>query len=266
MEPKELMHVPAIRANGGLYLRCPIATHFVTEGEDYLSLVRTYVLPRFRPGDLLAVSEKVIALCQGRTVREEDLRPGALARLLARCVRRTPAGPGAGDRYKMQFAIDLCGAPRVVWAALRAGADKLRGVHGTFYRLTGREVAGLDGFYGREIPEYAHLGIRIPDRPDRVCREIYEATGVPCVIVDANDLNVELLGRAPVLTQPDGFLLAPLRDNPAGQDRRLTPFVLVRPVGGPGFYRPASDVSKSRDMGEGQKRAAMYGGRRADLG
>lgn len=219
-----------IKVGGQEYIRHAVRTHFVAQGEDYLALIRRYVLPLYRPGDLLAISEKVIALCQGRVVREEDLRPGLLARLLVRFVRRTPAGPGVGNLYKMQFAIQSCGAARVVWAALRAGADKLRNVHGTFYRLTGREVAGLDGFYGEDIPEYAHIGIRIPAQPDRVCQRIYENTGISSFIVDANALNVELLGKAQVLTQPDAFLTALMRDNPAGQSRYLTPFVLIRPA------------------------------------
>jgi hypothetical protein len=63
-----------------------------------------------------------------------------------------------------------------------------------------------------------------------VCTQIYAATGVPSIIVDANALNVELLGKAPVLTQPDAFLTALVRDNPAGQSRQLTPFLLVRPA------------------------------------
>ena len=222
-----------IQVDGQVYIRHAIHTHFVTEGENYLTLIRTYVLPLYRPGDLLAISEKVIALCQGRVVREEDLHLSLLARLLVRFVHRTPAGPGVGNLYKMQFAIDTCGAARVAWAALRAGVDKLRGVHGTFYRLTGREVAGLDGFYGEDIAEYAHLGIRIPAEPDRVCLRIYEDTGIPSIIVDANALNVELLGKAPVLTQTDAFLTSLLRDNPAGQCRQLTPFILIRPVNDP---------------------------------
>ena len=225
-----------VQVDGKSYIRHAIHTHFVTEGEDYLTLIRAYVFPCYRPGDLLAISEKVIALCQGRVIREEELHPGLLARLLVHFVHRTSAGPGAGNPYKMQFAIDSCGTRRVVWAALRAGIDKLRGVHGTFYRLTGREIAGLDGFYGKEIPEYAHVGIRIPSNPDQVCRRIYRETGIPSIIVDANALNVELLGKAPVLTQPNSFLTALLQDNPAGQCRQLTPFILIRPAGGSPFF------------------------------
>ena len=164
-------------------------------------------------------------------VTEEQVRPGLLARLLARFVHRTPAGPGMGLPLKMQFAINLCGRRRVLWAALRAGFDKLRGVHGTFYRLLDGEVRGLDGFYGEDIPEYAHIGIRTPSQPDQVCDEVFRKTGVSMMIVDANDLNVELLGRSQSLQSWEpSRLLDLVADNPAGQDRQLTPFILIREV------------------------------------
>ena len=38
-----------------------------------------------------------------------------MARLLAKCVRQTPAGPGMGLPVKMQFALDQEGRARVLW-------------------------------------------------------------------------------------------------------------------------------------------------------
>ena len=56
-------------------------------------------------------------------------------------------------------------------------------------------------------------------------------TGVATTIVDANDLNVEILGKSPSLAQySDEFLAECIRDNPAGQDAQHTPFVRVRKV------------------------------------
>lgn len=144
-----------IEVAGERYLRHGIRTHFVEVGEDYLDLFRRYVVPVYRPGDWVAVSEKVAALCQGRVIHRQEIQVTWLARLLAKCVRQTPAGPGMGLPVKMQFALDQEGRARVLWAALRAGLDKLRGIHGTFYRLLGPEVRGLDGFYGEDIPAYA---------------------------------------------------------------------------------------------------------------
>ena len=129
-----------IEVAGERYLRHGIRTHFVEVGEDYLDLFRRYVVPVYRPGDWVAVSEKVAALCQGRVIHRQEIQVTWLARLLAKCVRQTPAGPGMGLPVKMQFALDQEGRARVLWAALRAGLDKLRGIHGTFYRLLGPEV------------------------------------------------------------------------------------------------------------------------------
>ena len=51
------------------------------------------------------------------------------------------------------------------------------------------------------------------------------------MIVDANDLTVELLGKCRQLQNwTDEQLLALIADNPAGQDRQLTPFILIRDI------------------------------------
>ena len=176
-----------IQANGKVYARYAITTHFVQVGESYIDLVERYVKPVYQPGDILSTSEKIIALCQGRVVTEDQVRPS-------------------------------------FWA-------KLRGIHGTFYRLLGEEVRGLDGFYGEDIPEYKHIGIRVPRNPDMVCNEVYKRTGVVMMIVDANDLDVDLLGKGNQLRDwKQDQLLALIVDNPAGQNRQLTPFILIREI------------------------------------
>lgn len=220
-----------IAVAGKRYARHAIATHFVEVGEDYLELIRRYVLPVYQPGDILSSSEKVIALCQGRIVTEDDCKPGFWAKLLSRCVHQTSAGPGMGLPTKMQFAINLCGLPKVIWAAICAAVGKLFGKKGVFYDMLGEEVTGLDGFYGEDIPAYAHMGVRVPENPAGVCDEVYDKTGVVMMIVDANDLNVALLGRGRALADwSEEDLLGLIRDNPAGQGTELTPFILIRPL------------------------------------
>ena len=219
-----------IEAMGKTWARHAITTHFVQVGESYIDLMEKYVKPWYQEGDILSMSEKVIAICQKRVVTEEELKPGFWARLLSRFVHQTSAGPGMGLPIKMQFAINICGLPKILWAAFRAAIDKLRGIHGTFYRIAGIEVSGLDGFYGEDIPEYEHMGVRVPENPVGVCDEIFEKTGIVSMIVDANDLDVAMLGHCSQLTQSDGELLDLIRDNPAGQDRQLTPLILIRPM------------------------------------
>ncbi len=220
-----------ISANGKIYARHAAATHFVQIGESYISLIEEYVKPIYQPGDILFSSEKIISLCQGRIVTEEEVRPGIWARILSRFVRQTPAGPGMGLPAKMQFAINHCGLAKVLLAAVCAGFDTLRGVRGTFYKMLGREIGGLDGFYGEDISEYAHIGIRIPSEPDKVCEEVWQKLGVMMAIVDANDLGIELLGRCGQLRNySEAELLNLVADNPAGQSRQFTPFILVREI------------------------------------
>ncbi len=220
-----------IEVDGKPYARHAIQIPFVNVGDDYDALVRQYVVPLWQSGDIVSVSEKIVALCQKRVVYAQDVQPGLLARILCRFVAQTKAGPGAGVPYKMQFAINQCGAPKILWAAFRAAIDKLRGVHGTFYKIAGDEVYGLDGFFGHDIEEYAEMGIRIPADPDGVCNKVFQETGVVSMIVDANALAQEILGKCDALRDwPDETLSRLIGDNPAGQVRQLTPFILIREV------------------------------------
>lgn len=213
------------------YARHAIQTHFIGIGEDYVELVRKYVAPIYQEGDILSTSEKIVALCQGRVVKEEEVKPGLLARILCKFVHQTAAGPGMGTPIKMQFAINEVGGLKILWYAIRAAFDKLRGIKGTFYRLAGPEVTGLDGFYGHDIEEYAHMGIRIPADPGGVCDRVFEETGIKSMIVDANAISVDVLGKTHQLDEiADETLVAMIRDNPAGQMKQLTPFILVREV------------------------------------
>lgn len=219
-----------IQVNGKTYARHAIQTHFVQVGESYVDLVERYVKPLYQPGDLLSSSEKIIGLCQKRVVYKKDMKVSALARFLSRFASHSTAGIGVDSPWKMQFAIDQCGALKVIWAAVCAGIGKLFGRRGVFYDMVGQEVSGLDGFYDHEFAEYGEFGIRLPENPGKVCDEIEAATGVQAMIVDANDLNIEILGKASSVQLDEGTLKALIRDNPAGQSRELTPFILIRPV------------------------------------
>jgi Uncharacterized protein conserved in archaea len=221
----------AIEANGTTYHRHAIATHFVEVGESYVELVQRYVLPYHIEGDFLSISEKVISLCQKRIVTLEETEPGWLAKFLSGFASETDAGIGVRAPRKMQFAINICGPWKVLWAAFRAGIDKLRGIRGTFYEITGPEVAGLDGFYPDNFEVYGTFGIRLPEHPVKVCDEIHAATGIPTMIVDANDFAIDLLGAGQALSHmTSAQLAATIGDNPAGQSTELTPFILIREV------------------------------------
>lgn len=143
---------------------------------------------------------------------------------------KSEAGIGVNSPYKMQFAIDLCGPIKVIYAAILAGIGKIFHKKGIFYNIVGMEVTGLDGFYDKVFPEYGEFGIRIPENPNEVCNEIYDKLGIKSMIMDANDLERVILGKSDNLEKTNQFLEKLIEDNPAGQSRQLTPFILIRKI------------------------------------
>ena len=217
-----------IEVNGEKYLRHAIQTHYVQLGESYIDIVEKYVKPIYEEGDMLSISEKIVSLCQKRVVYKKDMKVSGLAKFLSKFAMRSDAGVGVDNPYKMQFAIDLCGPLKVIWAAIAGGVCKLFGKKGVFYEIVGPEISGLDGFYGNVFSEYAEFGIRIPENSTGVCNEIYEKLGIRTMIVDANDFNAEILGKSDVIEYSDSDLSKMIKDNPAGQEKTLTPLVLIR--------------------------------------
>jgi hypothetical protein len=217
-----------IEVNGEKYLRHAIQTHYIQLGENYIEILEKYVKPIYEDGDILSISEKIISLCQKRVVYKKDMKLSGLAKFLSKFAMRSDAGVGVDNPYKMQFAINLCGPIKVIFAAVAGGICKLFGKRGVFYEIVGPEISGLDGFYGNVFSDYADFGIRIPENSTGVCNEIYEKLGIKAMIVDANDFNAEILGKSDSIEYSDDDLRKMIKDNPAGQTKTLTPLVLIR--------------------------------------
>lgn len=213
--------------------RYGIQTHFVEEGESYVDLVRRYVLPIYKDGDILSISEKVIAMCQENTVYMEDVKVGLFAKVLSRFGKKTKSGIGVTETHKLQLMIDMKGSVKVLLAAFAGAVGKLFGIRGLFYKILGVEAAGIDGFYEHSaFDEYHSMATLTPRHPNQVCQRIEEKTGIPAMVVDANDIDVVILGRSPSLQSIKESVLADyIKDNPAGQDDECTPFVLIRDIG-----------------------------------
>lgn len=214
--------------DGQAFDRYPIHTHFVEVGENYLDLIEKYVVPHYFEGDILSMGEKVIALCQKQVRYKDQIKVSLLARILSRFAMKNPAGPAMDNVYKMQTAIDLCGWWRVLFAAILSAIGKIFGKHGIFYNFLGRNVRNIDGFCVVGWEYYADKGVLAPAEPEKVCQEIKDKFGMDCMIVDANDLSVEILGKNSELSYGYQFLAELIKDNPAGQSREQTPFILIR--------------------------------------
>jgi hypothetical protein len=64
---------------------------------------------------------------------------------------------------------------------------------------------------------------------ERDAQAIEDATGWPVVIVDANNVNVEVLGGSGGVPVPLADVRLAVLDNPLGQGEEQTPIVLMRP-------------------------------------
>lgn len=219
--------------DGVRYERYAVKTHFIGRGEDYIGVLRQYVSPLYQPGDILTMGEKVISMCQDNTVEMKDVKLGFWAKFLSRFATHNQNGIGMDEPYKLQLAINMKGLPLILWASFCGAVCKLFGKRGVFYEIVGQDVAGIDGFYSHSAFETYHtLAVLNPKEPDTVCARVKEELGISCILVDANDIDVEVLGRSPdLMDRPVQQLADLIRDNPAGQDDELTPFIIVRDIG-----------------------------------
>lgn len=213
------------------YMRHAIRTHFIEAGkENYLDIIQKYASSVYKPGDLLAISEKLITLCQNRVITTNDIKVGFWAKFLSRFAYKSPYGFGIKNPLKMATAIKIAGLPRVLFAAFCSVIGKLFGVRGVFYKVVGHNVANIDGFNNLAFDYYADKGLLSPANPNGVCKEIKEKLGIDCMIMDANDIGAEILGVSSEVPYDIDELKSMIKDNPAGQDQEMTPMILIREV------------------------------------
>lgn len=217
--------------NGRSYERYAIQTHFVEVGEDQAEIVRRYVLPLFQKGDVLSFGAKVMAMCTKNVKTRDEVKPGFWANKLAPFAGINETGVGMHEPYKMQLVIDMCGLPRVLAAAVISGITRPFGVHGIFYKICGKGVGGIDGFYFRSSFErYKELALINPPNPVQLCNKLAEDTGIPVVLMDANDIDQNQLGKCDDFPLSDDEIQDAMADNPSGQGDELTPLILIRPL------------------------------------
>jgi hypothetical protein len=229
-EPNEGRELHAA-IDGVVYARQPVRTHLVTAADDAVDVVRRYATGLGPDVALVAVSERMVAITEGRSHRMVDIRPGRLARLLVRFVTRPGYGIGLGTAETMQLAIDEVGAPRILLAAAVSAITKPFGVHGLFYRIAGPQAAAIDGPTSYTIPPYNEAATLGPKDPDAAARRLAAALDRPVAVIDANDAGCNVLGASPGL---DRQLVRRLfADNPLGQAREQTPIAIVHRVAWP---------------------------------
>lgn len=215
--------------DGKSYARIPLKTRVVMPEDDLDAIIGEYAKDAVQPGDLLFVTEKIVAITQGRSYRVEDIHPRRLAHFLSRYVVRTPSGIGLGMPETMEMALRECGVPRILFAAAVSAVTKAFGRRGDFYRIAGDKARAIDGPTSGTIPPYNKAVVLGPTRPREVAARLKQLLGgtAEVAVVDINDLGGNILGST--LDRPgEQRLVAILKDNPLGQGHQSTPLGIVR--------------------------------------
>ncbi len=235
------------------WLRFPIRTELFTSGDPYAERiavdVREFVhhaldnpayAKRLAHQWYLLVSEKIIAISQGRSYFIWDIEPSWWARTLAKFVVKTPYGIGLGSPWTMELAIKEAGLPRILFAAGVSAAGKALGKRGLFYQVAGHSVRAIDG--PTEYSVYpANVSAKLaPAHPDEVASELRQALALVLkaeglveiaealagvVVIDANDIGRNVLGAD--ADRPARFFEELFADNPLGQGSEQTPLAVA---------------------------------------
>lgn len=231
-------HNLKIEVDGQWYKRFPVYTGKINIKED-ISPAFEKIKEEYQEGDWIAVSEKFITITEGRLIHKSLLKPKWLARSIAKIIRWNMGrkayenDPAYAVPEKVQAAIFIAGWWRIFFAALLgiplSLIYKLFGQKkGWFYILAGNRISEIDGTFSEEIPPYNEFAKIYPENPKKTCSEIESKYGLPCCIIDSNNINTEIIGMS--LSMPLSHERARniLIDNPMGQGRELTPIILVR--------------------------------------
>ena len=222
-EGKQLL----ISTKYGDFLRYPVRTHVVVKGDSIPDILDLYVKDYLQEGDMIFISEKIIAISQGRAFDIDEIEVSKLANFLCKFVYKSPYGIGLGSPWTMELAIRDIGVPKILFAALCSAVTKPFGVRGVFYKIVGDKGRAIDGPCDYTLPPYNHYAKLAPKDPDKVAAELEKHTGCKVVIMDANDIGREILGVSDPSINID-MCKEIFRDNPLGQKSQQTPIAIIR--------------------------------------
>ena len=216
-----------IKINGEEYARYPVKTHLITpEDKNPVEIIKKYINGLTKVGDIIFISEKIIAITQGRAYPISEIKASKIANWLSKKVYDNPGGIGLASPETMQLAIEEVGLWRILLAGFVSFTTKPFGIRGIFYIIAGDRARGIDGPVPYAIPPYNRYASKIPLNPKKVAIEISEEIGMPTAIVDANDLGVRILGASKGVNKK--ILIKALKDNPLGQCDESTPIGILR--------------------------------------
>ena len=87
-------------------------------------------------------------------------------------------------------------------------------------------ITAIDGYTGT-LPPFERAIVFAPQNPDAFAQSVFDATGVACTVVDANDLEkAKVLGASTGVNRSNVELA--LLSNPHGNGDEQTPIVVLK--------------------------------------
>ncbi|MBP2435475.1 coenzyme F420-0:L-glutamate ligase [Microbacterium amylolyticum] len=213
--------------DGVSYQRIPLRTRVVMPGDQLEDIITEYAAASVQDGDVLFVTEKIVAIMQGRSYMMDEIEPRPLARFLSKYVTKTAYGIGLGIPETMEFALREVGTVRILFAAAVSAVTKVFGRSGDFYRIAGDKARAIDGPTPNTIPPYNNAVVLGPERPNGVAADVKKLVGCDVAVVDINDIGGNILGSTLDKTG-ERTLVTILSDNPLGQGHQSTPMGIIR--------------------------------------
>lgn len=216
-----------IQIDNKTYKRIPIKTSLVLPGANLDTFIEEHTQGLIEKGDVLFVTEKIVAITQGRSFPIKDIKPRKLATLLAKYVTKTPHGIGLGMPETMEMALRECGTIRILLASAAGALGKLVGRKGDFYRVAGYKARSIDGPTPKTIPPFNEYVVLGPLDPNGVAKRLSTLVGCDVLVVDINDLGGNILGSSNK-SLDNNLYVNILKDNPLGQESQSTPLGIIR--------------------------------------
>ncbi len=216
-----------IKTKNGDYARYPIKTHLIMKTDDLEKILMDYVQPLLKPNDMIFISEKIVAITQGRALPISEIKVSRPARFLYRFVYKSPHGIGLGSPWTMELAIRDIGLPVILFAAFCSAVTKPFGVRGIFYKIVGMKGRAIDGPCDCTIPPYNKYAKFAPLNPGKVAEKLGKIMGHDVIVIDSNDLSCDVLGKSRK-DLDDELIKEIFSDNPLGQSAQQTPLAIIR--------------------------------------
>ena len=214
--------------DGRTFERAPIRTPVLMPGDDMADVISKHAGEFLRPGDTVVMSESAVAIMQGRARDWRTIKPGRLARWLSERVIKTTWGTGLRSPYAMQYAIELCGLPRILAALPAHLVGRLLGKKGWFYLVAGLNARMMDAEHTMGIPEFYEMCIPAPHDPPGTATALKAATGYDIAICDINDISPAWCVASTLPKDRVRLLERSFDDNPLGQTDEQTPIGIWR--------------------------------------